>query len=72
MSEPLVVCLGYPELDKADHIERVRGIDPGIEVVTLPVEADKDWIRVSPAAPHPEPPPWAAMSVASRSATRST
>jgi phosphoglycerate dehydrogenase-like enzyme len=59
MSEPLVVCLGYPELDKPEHIERVRGIDPGIDVVTLPVESDKDWITVPPAEPHAEPPPWA-------------
>jgi phosphoglycerate dehydrogenase-like enzyme len=59
MSEPLVVCLGYPELDEPEHIERVRAIDPGIEVVTLPVEPDKDWITVPPAEPHPEPPPWA-------------
>jgi hypothetical protein len=49
VSEPLVVCLGYPELDKPEHIERVRGIDPGIDVVTLPVESDKDWITVPPA-----------------------
>lgn len=59
MSERLVVCLGYPELQMPEHVERVRAIDPRIEVVTLPVDPDAEWITVPPADPHAEPPPWA-------------
>ena len=59
MNDRLVVCLGYPELDKPEHVERVRSIDPQIDVVTLPVEPEKDWITVPPAEPNNEPPPWA-------------
>ncbi len=59
MSEPIVVCLGYPALLAERFVERVRAIDPRIEVVGLPIDGGTDWLKVAPDPPHPEPPPWA-------------
>ncbi len=59
MSEKTFVCLGYPALLQDRFVERLRVIDPRIEVVGLPVDPGSDWVRVSPEHPHPEPPPWA-------------
>ncbi|MEM7413520.1 MAG: D-2-hydroxyacid dehydrogenase [Myxococcota bacterium] len=59
MSEPLVVCLGYPALLADRYVARVRAIDPRIEVVGMPVDPDTDWVTVPPDRPHDEPPRWA-------------
>ena len=56
---PLVVCLGFPALYEAEHLEALRAIDPRVETVTLPIDAGADWLSPSPAEPHDEPPPWA-------------
>lgn len=57
-NEPLVVCLGYPALLEDRFTERVRAIDPRIEVVGMPADPGTDWVTVPPDQPHPEPPPW--------------
>jgi phosphoglycerate dehydrogenase-like enzyme len=62
----LVVCLGYPTHQRPEHVARLRAIDPGIEVVTLPVDPDSEWVTVPPADPHDEPPPWAVGAAAAR------
>jgi len=62
----LVVCLGYPTHQRPAHAERLRAIDPGIEVVTLPVDPDSEWVTIPPAEPHDEPPPWAVAVAAER------
>lgn len=59
MSEPIVVCLGYPALLAERFVERACAIDPRIEVVGLPVDPGTDWVTVPPDRPHAEPPPWA-------------
>ncbi|MDH4017763.1 MAG: D-2-hydroxyacid dehydrogenase, partial [Actinomycetota bacterium] len=59
MSEPIVVCLGYPALLGDRFVERVRAIDPRFEVVGLPVDPGTDWVTIPPDQPHEEPPPWA-------------
>jgi phosphoglycerate dehydrogenase-like enzyme len=59
LSEPIIVCLGYPALLAERYVERVHAIDPRIEVVGLPVDPDTDWVTVPPDQPHEEPPPWA-------------
>ncbi len=59
MSEAIVVCLGYPTLLEDRYVERVRAIDPRIEVVGLPVDPKTDWVTVPPDQPHEEPPRWA-------------
>jgi phosphoglycerate dehydrogenase-like enzyme len=59
MSEPIVVCLGYPALADDRYAARLRAIDPRIEVVPLPVDPKGDWLTVAPDQPHDEPPPWA-------------
>ena len=61
----VVVCLGYPDLLSEVHRERVRAVDPTLEVVALPVDTG-DWIGISPAEPHEEPPPWAKSQAALR------
>ena len=40
-------------------MERVRAVDPRIDVITLPVDEGSDWLTVPPDRPHEEPPPWA-------------
>ena len=62
----VVVCLGYPDLLSEAHAERARAVDPAVEVVTLPVDRDGNWIGISPAEPHAEPPPWAQGQAAAR------
>lgn len=59
MSDSLVVCLAYPNLQEPAHRERLEAIDPRIEVVTLPIDPGAPWITIPPAEPNPEPPPWA-------------
>ena len=54
MSEPIVVCLGFATMLEDHYIERVRAIDPRIEVVGLPVDPDTDWLTVPPDQPHDE------------------
>jgi hypothetical protein len=44
LSEPIIVCLGYPALLADRFVERVRAIDLRIEVVGLPVDPDTDWV----------------------------
>ena len=56
---PIVVCLGYPAVATPAHFERLRSIDPRIEPVALPVDADGDWMNVDTGIAHEEPPPWA-------------
>lgn len=56
--QQIVVCLGYPALLSERYRERLRAIDPRIEVVDLPVDADSDWLNVSVDSPHEEPPAW--------------
>jgi phosphoglycerate dehydrogenase-like enzyme len=55
----IVFCLGYPALQEARHVQRLRDLDPRVEVVTLPVDPKSEWVTVAPKDPHPEPPPWA-------------
>lgn len=55
----VVVCLGYPDLLSEVHVERARAVSPAVEVVSLPVDPDGNWIEIPPAEPHAEPPPWA-------------
>ena len=56
---PIVVCLGYPAVATPAHFERLQAIDPRIEPVALPVDADGDWMNVDTGIAHEEPPPWA-------------
>ncbi len=62
----IVVCLGYPALLADRFQERVRAIDPRIEVVGLPVDEDSDWATATVDLPHAEPPPWALGSADAR------
>ena len=57
--EPVVVCLGVPALGAGLHVERLRAVDPRIDVVVLPVDEGGEWATVNPALPCGEPPPWA-------------
>lgn len=60
MSHSRQICLGYPALMADRYQERIRQIDPGLEPVGLPVDpGNEEWVRLSPAEPHPEPPEWA-------------
>ncbi len=60
MSTKRSVCLGYPALLAEPYVERVRAIDPALAPVGLPVDpGNAEWIRISPADPHDEPPDWA-------------
>ncbi len=62
MSAPgdeVVFCLGYPALQAPGHVERLRALDPRVEVVALPVDPGSEWMSVPPKDPHDEPPPWA-------------
>jgi len=59
---PVVICLGYPTHQASRHAERLRALDPRVEVVTLPVDPDGEWVTVPPKDPHAEPPPWAARA----------
>lgn len=59
MSEPIVVCLGYPALLQDRLIERTKAIDPRIEVVRLPADPRSNWIAEPVDRPHDEPPHWA-------------
>ena len=60
MSDRLNVCLGYPLLLEDLFRERLQAIDPGIRLLEMPIDNGGDWISVSPAEPHAEPPVWAA------------
>ena len=53
---PIVVCLGYPAVQAPAYLERLRAVDPRIEPVALPVDADGDWINVDAGIAHEEPP----------------
>lgn len=57
-SETLRVCVAFTPLTAPHYFERLRSI-PGVEPIALPIDADGDWLSVSPGEPHPEPPPWA-------------
>jgi len=60
MSDSRRICLGYPALMAEHYQERVRRIDARLEPVGLPVDpGNQEWVRLSPAEPHPEPPAWA-------------
>jgi phosphoglycerate dehydrogenase-like enzyme len=62
-----IVCLGYPALLAERYADRVRAVDPDLEPVGLPVDAGNgDWVRESPAEPHPEPPAWGTTVAAER------
>lgn len=56
----IIVCLGYPPLQTDSYIQRLRDIDPRIEVSVLPVDAGTNTADIPPHEPHDEPPPWAA------------
>lgn len=58
-TDRIVFCLGYPALQAPRHVQRLLDLDPRVDVVTLPVDAQSDWVTVVPKDPHPEPPPWA-------------
>lgn len=58
-ADRVVLCLGYPALQSPAHVQRLRGLDPRVEVVTLPVDPESEWVTVVPKDPHDEPPPWA-------------
>jgi phosphoglycerate dehydrogenase-like enzyme len=55
----IVFCLGYPALQRPEQVQRLRELDPRVEVVTLPVDAKGEWVTVAPKDPHEEPPRWA-------------
>jgi phosphoglycerate dehydrogenase-like enzyme len=57
--DALVLCLGYPALQGARQVERLRALDARVEVVLLPVDPKGEWATVPPKEPHDEPPPWA-------------
>ncbi len=57
--ESIVFCLGYPALQAPRYVQRLRDLDPRVEVVTLPVDPESEWVTVPPKDPHEEPPPWA-------------
>ena len=60
MSDPRIVCLGYPALQAEHYRERVCAIHPSLVPVALPVDdGNHDWLEISPAEPHEEPPNWA-------------
>jgi phosphoglycerate dehydrogenase-like enzyme len=65
-AEPIVFCLGYPTHQAPRHVERLRALDPRVEVVTLPVDPNSEWVTVPPKDPHAEPPPWATGAAAAR------
>ena len=69
MSEPIVVCLGYPALGSERYTARLRAIDPRIDVVQLPVDQSGDWLTVAPDQPHDEPPRWALPQAEERKAS---
>jgi len=58
-TDRIVFCLGYPALQAPRHVERLRDLDPRVDIVTLPVDPETDWVTVPPKDPHDEPPPWA-------------
>ena len=58
-SDTIVVCLAFPAFHEERFVERVRAVDPSIDVVLLPVDEGSDWLTVPPDRPHEEPPPWA-------------
>ena len=64
--ESITLCLGYPALYQERFIERLHAIDPRIDVVTLPVDPDSDWINDTSHLPHDEPPTWAAGQAEAR------
>jgi len=64
--DALVVCLGYPALQAPRHAERLRALDPRVEVVLLAVDPKSQWASVPPKDPHDEPPPWAVGVAAER------
>ena len=68
MSDRLKVCLGYPLLLQDSFRERLRIIDPSIELLEMPIDEGGNWIAVSPGDPHPEPPSWASGFGAERRA----
>jgi phosphoglycerate dehydrogenase-like enzyme len=51
--------VGYPALQGHAQLERLRALDARLDVFSLPVDPDSDWIRVAPGEPHEEPPTWA-------------
>jgi phosphoglycerate dehydrogenase-like enzyme len=60
------ICLGYPALFQDRFTERLRAIDPRIEVTRLPVDPDSDWGSDTPHIPHDEPPAWGVEQAAAR------
>ncbi len=58
-SDRIVFCLGYPALQDPGRVRRLRDLDPRVEVVTLPVDPEGEWLTVPPKDPHEEPPAWA-------------
>lgn len=58
-TEPVVVCLGFPGLQRPEHVEALRSVDSRIETVLLPIDDGANWLASSPSEPHEEPPPWA-------------
>lgn len=69
MSDPRIVCLGYPALQAERYSERVRAIDSSLVPVGLPVDpGNNDWLEISPAEPHEEPPSWASSVASERRA----
>ncbi len=64
--EPIRICLGYPALFQERFADRLRAIDPRIEVVLLPVDPNSDWGSHTPHVPHDEPPPWALGQASAR------
>ena len=64
-----IICLGYPALIQDRYFDRVRAIDPSLEPIGLPVDAGNgEWVKISPAEPHPEPPEWAGTVAGERRA----
>jgi len=66
-SGPIGVCLGLPVFSAERYAERLRAIDPRVELLALPVDPLANWATVAQDVPHREPPPWAEAFAAERS-----
>ena len=57
-SERLPLCLGFPPYAAPHYLERLKGLDPCIDPIELPVDPDSDWLGHPVGEPFDEPPPW--------------
>jgi len=67
-TDRIVVCLAFPGIHEARHLEALRALDPRIEPVVLPVDPGASFAGQTASEPHPEPPPWATGCAGERAA----